>query len=323
MNEIYNYLNAGGTQLIIKPKISSLNIVKEFNPVNVLLKYLLTIINGTGSGTYNGNNIIQIIANAPATNYVFDNWSGSTAYLSTNTSTANITMPNSNISLTANYRINYTTIKYGYLYNWYAATDVRNIASSGWHLPSNTERSTLITYLGGSSVAGGKLKETGLLNWLSPNTGATNEYGFNARGAGIREESGIFNYFKNQGIYWTATTMATNTAYEMTTVYDSMLSETNHMNAKKGGESIRLLKDSTTLVNGQTGIYVGNDGKIYSTICIGTQEWVANNLVETKYGNGDYIHGYDGGVYAPISNANWSALTTDGMCCYNDDINNA
>jgi hypothetical protein len=38
------------------------------------------------------------------------------------------------------------------------------------------------------------------------------------------------------------------------------------------GLSIRLIKDSTTLTNGQSGIYIGNDGKIYPTICIGTQE---------------------------------------------------
>jgi hypothetical protein len=54
-------------------------------------------------------------------------------------------------------------IKYGYLYNWYAASDVRNIAPIGWHVPSQEEYETLFEYLGGSSIAAGKLKETGFI----------------------------------------------------------------------------------------------------------------------------------------------------------------
>ena len=74
---------------------------------------------------------------------------------------------------------------YGLLYNWYAASDA-NFATSGWHVPSYTEWTTLITYLGGSSVAGGKLKETGTVHWASPNTGATNESGFTGLPGGYR-----------------------------------------------------------------------------------------------------------------------------------------
>jgi hypothetical protein len=50
-----------------------------------------------------------------------------------------------------------------------------------------------------------------------------------------------------------------------------------------------LLKDSTTLSHGQTGTYIGNDGKVYNTICIGTQEWLSQDLQETKYRNGSII----------------------------------
>jgi uncharacterized protein (TIGR02145 family) len=79
---------------------------------------------------------------------------------------------------------------YGRLYNWYAAIDKRGLAPDGWHIPSQAEWQELIDYLGGEQVAGGKLKETGLAHWHSPNTGATNESGFSALGSGYRGYSG-------------------------------------------------------------------------------------------------------------------------------------
>jgi uncharacterized protein (TIGR02145 family) len=67
---------------------------------------------------------------------------------------------------------------YGCFYNSYAITDSLNICPVGWHVPSDADWTTLETYLGGSSIAGGKLKST--TGWYSPNTGATNESGFSA-----------------------------------------------------------------------------------------------------------------------------------------------
>ncbi|MBK7522649.1 MAG: fibrobacter succinogenes major paralogous domain-containing protein [Saprospiraceae bacterium] len=51
--------------------------------------------------------------------------------------------------------------KFGKLYNWYAINDPRGLAPQGWHIPNDEEWTTLETTLGGSSVAGGKMKEAG------------------------------------------------------------------------------------------------------------------------------------------------------------------
>ena len=68
---------------------------------------------------------------------------------------------------------------YGNLYNWAVVDDDRGVCSEGWHFPSDDEWTVLTDYLGGASVAGGKMKETGLEHWNSPNTGATNESYYN------------------------------------------------------------------------------------------------------------------------------------------------
>lgn len=212
-------------------------------------------------------------------------------------------------------------IVYGALYNWYAATDARNIANTGWHVPINDELKTLRDYLGGSSLAGGKMKEIGYTYWGSPNTGASNDSKFNGRGSGYR--ASLFANFKvNQLIMTITESTIIGKIYGARLDYDSASLTTSLNYTKATGMAVRLIKDSTILSNGEIGTYIGNDGKEYNTICIGTQEWLACNLAETKYRNGDWITGFDGGVYTPISDAAWAVLTTEAMCFYNDDETN-
>jgi uncharacterized protein (TIGR02145 family) len=92
--------------------------------------------------------------------------------------------------------------KYGYLYSWEIA---RKICPSGWHLPTDTEWSSLISFVGGESVAGGKLKETLSNQWEMPNLGASNEVGFSALPGGYRLEKGDFGYANQIGGWWTST----------------------------------------------------------------------------------------------------------------------
>jgi uncharacterized protein (TIGR02145 family) len=93
---------------------------------------------------------------------------------------------------------------YGKLYNWYAVNDTRGLAPSGWHIPTDAEWTILTNYLGGTSIAGGKMKKNGTSNWKSPNTGATNESGFSALPGGSRESNGAFTNVGNFGCWWSA-----------------------------------------------------------------------------------------------------------------------
>jgi uncharacterized protein (TIGR02145 family)/uncharacterized repeat protein (TIGR02059 family) len=94
---------------------------------------------------------------------------------------------------------------YGALYNWYAV-NTGKLCPFGWHVSSQAEWLVLLNYLGGQNVAGGKLKEAGIIHWSSPNTGATNETGFTALPGGLRQyENGLFLYMSTYGYWWTPT----------------------------------------------------------------------------------------------------------------------
>jgi uncharacterized protein (TIGR02145 family) len=95
---------------------------------------------------------------------------------------------------------------YGAYYNWYAV-NTGKLCPVGWHVPTETEWVDLTTYLGGESVAGGKLKETGLTHWMTPNVGATNETGFTALPGSMRTKYGEF-VVENIGwnaFFWSST----------------------------------------------------------------------------------------------------------------------
>ncbi|MEW5925574.1 MAG: FISUMP domain-containing protein, partial [Candidatus Zixiibacteriota bacterium] len=101
---------------------------------------------------------------------------------------------------------------FGRLYNWHAVSDERDIAPDGWHVPSDAEWQILIDYLGGSAVAGGKMKEAGFGHWTAPNTGATNECGFTGLPAGSRDDDGYFGYIYGYTDIWSSTEYSSTSA---------------------------------------------------------------------------------------------------------------
>jgi len=99
---------------------------------------------------------------------------------------------------------------YGGLYQWdemmqYITSEgAQGICPDGWHIPTDAEWTMLTDYLGGESVAGGKMKEAGLTHWASPNTGATNESGFTALPGGFRFLNGYFYYLPTNAYFWSS-----------------------------------------------------------------------------------------------------------------------
>lgn len=90
---------------------------------------------------------------------------------------------------------------YGRLYDWKTALGV---CPSGWHLPSDEEWTKMTEFLGGSDVAGGKMKESKTTHWASPNTGATNSSGFTALPGGGRGNNGGFGGLTSNASFWSS-----------------------------------------------------------------------------------------------------------------------
>lgn len=138
---------------------------------------------------------------------------------------------------------NSNVFTYGRLYSWYAVNDVRNISPIGWHIPTMLEIETLIDYLGGKEIAGGKLKETGFMHWRTPNDGATNETGFTGIPSGGRRNNGNFNYLGLEMYMWTKTEADTTNAWCFFTSFNLTSLNLRDDLAKNYGFAIRCIKD--------------------------------------------------------------------------------
>ncbi|MGD0756507.1 MAG: FISUMP domain-containing protein [Bacteroidales bacterium] len=135
--------------------------------------------------------------------------------------------------------------KYGRLYTWYAYTDSRNVCPIGWHIPTGDDWNILTTYLGGDDVAGGKLKETGTVDWTVPN-GGTNETGFTALPGGFRLYSGDFHGVGDNG-WWPGTEPISFYAWAENLWYSDNKSRWGNGD-KQDGFSVRCLYGTTPSV---------------------------------------------------------------------------
>jgi uncharacterized protein (TIGR02145 family) len=134
---------------------------------------------------------------------------------------------------------------YGRLYTWYTVSDKRNICPGGWHVSTEAEWQTLTKFLGGDSIAQGKLKEAGTNHWNKPNNGATNESGFTALPGGNRWDYGRFLGVGEFTHWWTSTEYKPDTCLAWRRLLYSNKTVKNYRGAadKKLGWYVRCVKD--------------------------------------------------------------------------------
>ena len=148
---------------------------------------------------------------------------------------------------------------YGYLYNWYAVSDLRKLCPTGWHVPTRGEWNALASQLGGLTAAGGKLKSMGTTFWNSPNTGADNSSGFSGLPGGLRLGNhtipsfassyvgppGSFVYVKDRGYFWSASADSSNPGRAYSRILNASNTSLNEDSFSRfsEGQYVRCLKD--------------------------------------------------------------------------------
>lgn len=144
-------------------------------------------------------------------------------------------------------------MKYGKLYNWYAVNDTRGLAPQGWRVPSENDLNILAKFLDPiadtscgvcdqSSLAGGFIKEAGLSNWISPNTGATNSSGLTILPCGGRYYDGSFISAGNYGFIWSFDSSNILEAWNRFLNFSTSYLHKGR-DGKKSGFSVRLIRD--------------------------------------------------------------------------------
>lgn len=133
---------------------------------------------------------------------------------------------------------------YGMLYNFEVVdtTNGLNACPMGWHIPSNAEWDTLNNFLGGSSIAGGKMKQPGIFHWASPNQDANNTSGFSGLPGGYRKVNGFFTDIGSTCIWWSSSKYGMDAAFSWS-IKSSDGTFTQSSEGIKRGHSIRCVKN--------------------------------------------------------------------------------
>ena len=132
---------------------------------------------------------------------------------------------------------------YGKLYNWYAINDPHGLAPKGFHIPTDEEWLKLIKFIDTNfNEVGGKLKESGIDHWSSPNKGATNESCFSGLPGGFRSHLGWFNSLRATGQWWSNTEGKMMGAWTLSLGYDVSKIYRDTL-AFRTGLSVRCVKD--------------------------------------------------------------------------------
>jgi hypothetical protein len=206
-------------------------------------------------------------------------------------------------------------VKFGLLYNGFAAVAATTFLKDGWFVATEYDLLDLDSYLGGISVAGGKLKSLSSQYWSSPNTAATNEYFMNWKGSGQREYlTGLFTQFLERNFIWSSSDFGSSSVYFRQARYNNagLLRGTS---PKNQGGSIIPCRAADGIADGVKNTYIGNNGRIYRTVTLMQLEWLADPLAETKFNDGTEIPEI-------TDDSAWLNSTSPALCAFNNDWSN-
>lgn len=127
----------------------------------------------------------------------------------------------------------------------------QGICPTGWHIPKAAEWNTLVSYLGGSSVAGAKIKlnNTEFSSWNDPVSNDGNSTGFSAFPSGIRYYYGGLINRGEFAHFWGATESTQSIDQKLYNAFSGYLNHgnsdliANYDQSKGSGYSVRCLRD--------------------------------------------------------------------------------
>ena len=129
----------------------------------------------------------------------------------------------------------------GLLYNWYVIDDSRNICPRGWHVPTDSEWTKFINYIGGANYAGKILNKKSLfLSFFYKKTVLKTNFG--VRFCGYLGFDGSFCDLGTKSSWWTKTENVSNTAWNrFISIDESKVYRDDEI--KQAGLSIRCIKN--------------------------------------------------------------------------------
>ena len=225
---------------------------------------------------------------------------------------------------------------YGYLYNKHAVDDERDVANTGWHVPTMAEWSALEDYVNNNYQGVIDLKSEREEpdehpRWRNTdNVTGNNTLNMSILPTGYREDDGSFASMFHQFGHWLC--WAPDGEYDNAVYFnystDPTFRKTNRPD--NWGSGIRLVRYATDEEKGegeggedhedfigegviQTDMYEGNDGKKYDCVRIDDKIWMAEQLRETRYNNNDIIPQIQ-------DDTQWDNLDSGAYCVYPDTM---
>ena len=207
---------------------------------------------------------------------------------------------------------------YGYLYNWYAANDQRNIANHGWRVPTKNDYIDLIqktepqyywngggwTTMNNPNIFGLREVPQAHPRWNKNLSFGTNALNLSLYPNSCRFKNGEFptkddvEFLGKMGFLWTSNEGVQEhegVLIKFLTNYVGVFGDpVKSYSDKRIGAGVRLIRNvnlnEINLPNGSfVDNYIGNDGKEYRSVKIDDLIWTAENVSETKFRNGDDI----------------------------------